>query len=289
MSFWARFSRFIVAAALLTSFGAANAQVTDIFSSPHNLSTTGPSPVAGVTTAEVCVFCHTPHGADTQASVPLWNKDLPDPALYTRYSSLETSTLDGGETAVGSVSLACLSCHDGAQAVDAVLNTPGSGMGANYPLGTNLGNGVQMAGTPVPNLERDLTNDHPISIQYAGGGIDSVNHTDGTTAPPALMVDPDFNAPRKDTINGNPAWWVDSPAGVGTANTRDKTDMILYTRTDGTAGRPGINQTANPQPFVECGSCHDPHNNTTFVAGESVNFLRMPNTGSQICTTCHVK
>lgn len=34
---------------------------------------------------------------------------------------------------------------------------------------------------------------------------------------------------------------------------------------------------------VECGSCHDPHDQT------NVPFLRVANTGSQLCTTCHSK
>ena len=43
----------------------------------HNLGTspggaTGANKCSG--TAEICVFCHTPHGADTSAAVPLWNR-----------------------------------------------------------------------------------------------------------------------------------------------------------------------------------------------------------------------
>ncbi len=33
---------------------------------------------------------------------------------------------------------------------------------------------------------------------------------------------------------------------------------------------------------VECGSCHNPHETTT-------KFLRMPNTASALCLTCHIK
>jgi len=56
--------------------------------------------------------------------------------------------------------------------------------------------------------------------------------------------------------------------------------MILYTRTDNIAAG---------EPMVECGSCHDPHNSSTFVANQSVSFLRIDNISSQICTTCHLK
>ncbi len=157
--------------------------------------------------------------------------------------------------------------------MDVVLNLPGSG-GFNAagtaidPLTSSV-----MTGTPVPVLGTDLTNDHPISMQYGGGGALATD-PDGPFV--GTLGDPDFVAPQKATVNTNPIWWVDSPAGIG--GTREKTDMILYARNDlGTV-----------QPFVECGSCHDPHNDTT-AGPSSVSFLRINNTASQICTTCHVK
>jgi len=113
------------------------------------------------------------------------------------------------------------------------------------------------------------------AIGLIGGGGPVATDPDGTFT--GTLGDSDFVAPVKATINTtSPIWWVDSP--LGTAGTREKTDMILYARGDlGTV-----------QPFVECGSCHDPHNDTTQGQG-SVAFLRINNTASQICTTCHVK
>jgi hypothetical protein len=257
---------------LLTS--VANAQGTGVVGSPHDLSG-----VSG-NTSETCVFCHTPHGSDINASVPLWNKQLPVPTTYTRYSTLGTSTLDGTEAPVGSVSLACLSCHDGSQAVDTVLNVPGSGLagdGTNTPspsridaalFGANIGAG------PVPNLGTDLRDDHPVSIQYAGGGLLGTD-TNGVLGDPTTFGDQDFNAPMKGSVNGFSSWWLDT--SVGTA-AREKTDILLYSRDD----------LGPVEPFVECGSCHDPHNNGTAGTG-SVAFLRLPNNSSEICTTCHIK
>jgi len=253
-----------------------------IVGSRHDLSPGGlAQSVVGST--EVCVFCHTPHGSDTSAAVPLWNKVLPNPTVYDtfRYSYLGTSSLDGTEAPVGSVSLACLSCHDGVQGMDVVINAPGS-TATNPALynaaGIPLNGTVLMTGAPVPMLGTDLRDDHPISIQYAGGGCDSTN-ADGVVCPGPLG-DVEFNAPFKDTINGNPVWWVDDL--VGTAGIREREDMHLYTRDIG-----GV-----VQPLVECGSCHDPHNQSTFSGGagtESVAFLRVSNAASVICTTCHVK
>ena len=57
------------AAALMLLGSVANAQ--DILNSKHDLG----GAIAGGTD-EVCVFCHTPHGANTSASAPLWNKGV---------------------------------------------------------------------------------------------------------------------------------------------------------------------------------------------------------------------
>ena len=102
---------------------AAGSAHAGIRGSKHDLGTGGAAQATTAATTEVCVFCHTPHGATTDASVPLWNKTLPAATSYTRYSSLNTSTLDGEEADVGSVSLACLSCHDGSQAMATMMKS----------------------------------------------------------------------------------------------------------------------------------------------------------------------
>lgn len=237
-----------------------------IASTKHNLGSAGTAAQWQATnTAEICVFCHTPHGSDTSAPVPLWNKALPSGASYTRYSALGTSTLDGAEIEVGSVSLACLSCHDGSQAMDVVINAPGSG-GYNA-AGASFDGGPAMTGTPIPMLGTDLRNDHPISIQYAGGGCSTTDTACGT------LGDSDFTTPATASINGTQQWWVDTTG----AGTREKVDMILYTRTLG----------AVTQPFVECASCHDPH--VEAKAANEVSFLRVSQAGSGVCLACHTK
>ena len=44
-------------------------------------------------------------------------------------------------------------------------------------------------------------------------------------------------------------------------------------------------------PEVECASCHDPHGVPSGAAGSKFNttFLRVENTGSAVCLTCHNK
>jgi hypothetical protein len=272
-------------------FGASslgNPALAGIKGSKHDLGATGTGQATTSATTEVCVFCHTPHGSDTGVSAPLWNKTLPTTA-YQRYSSLGTSTLDGAEVTVGSVSLACLSCHDGTQAMDIVLNAPGTGgynaAGQEIDAGA-IGAMVGVpAGAPIPNLGSDLRNDHPISIAYAGGACTgNLANCDPATST-ATTRDSDFQPVAFSNINGSPQWWVDvadfhtdeagSVPGTGTVNVREKTDMILYTRSfSGTDG-----------PSVECGSCHDPHEDTA----RPVSFLRISNANSEVCLACHIK
>ena len=238
------------------SFGATIAEAGTIVGSKHDLSSGGTLAQTNAGTTEVCVFCHTPHGSDTTAEVPLWNKKLTAPGSYTTYSTLGTATLDGDEAAVGSVSIACLSCHDGTQAMDAVLNAPGSG-GYNA-AGANLAAGTAMTGSPFPNLGVDLTNDHPIGIVYGGfEGDDTASYV----------------AQDSGTINSNTQYWVNSKGNEGVAG-RQKNDMILYARADS-------------KPRVECASCHDPHNGPD--AGVTNVFLRIKNDNSDVCLSCHVK
>ena len=286
-----------IAAAFAALMCSALPAEAGIKNTKHNLGTTntraGENRVTGdpnanpaTGTDEVCVFCHTPHAASadaTTAGVPLWNKALPN-STYTTYENIGSTTLDGKVLAVGSVSLACLSCHDGTQAMDNLVNAPGSGgwdttgggvNGLGYTWDTSTGRVTaegKLSTASVANLGTDLQNDHPIGVQYCGGGYDT------TTATGFPCKDTDFKQAAHDTINGKHVWWVDTE---GTANnTRNKRDMILYTRAYN-----GVDQ-----PFVECASCHDPHvdpTDTASVAGKT--FLRVSNSGSGVCLSCHVK
>jgi predicted CXXCH cytochrome family protein len=262
-----------VAVAGMVLSAPAQAQIKD---TKHNLGSTGTGVNKFDGTAEICVFCHTPHGADTSAAVPLWNRALPSPNIFTTYDSLGTSTLDGKVAPVGSVSIACLSCHDGVTSMSTVINQPGSGgynpQGAAMTgtwTGANQSGGLLAAGI-ITNIGTDLKNDHPVGIQYGGGGLT-------VSAPAGTLKDADFRMPANAKINGTTVWWVDTEAAPN--NTRNKTDMLLYTR----AASAGYTGQTEAEPFVECASCHDPHTK------ENPTFLRVDNTGSKVCLSCHVK
>ncbi len=279
----------IAAFAEAVLFATANVAMAGIAITPHNLGSTGPGPNTFSGTAAICVFCHTPHGANISAAVPLWNRRLNTPTAYKTYNLLGTSSLVGAVEPVGSVSIACLSCHDGTIALNVMINQPGPG-GYN-PGGAPLAGtwtGPVAGATPVGSLNfttngattifdigTDLTNDHPIGIQYGGGGAQA-SDPDGLFT--GTLDDPAFNPPCKSTIDGEPVWWVNTPAGTGTCTRREKTDLPLFTR----VATVGVN-TGAEQPYVECASCHNPH--------ESVNptFLRISNKGSALCLSCHIK
>lgn len=231
---------------------------------------------------EICVFCHTPHASNTNVTAPLWNKPVKAGSSYTTYTTATSATIDGSVDMSG-ISLACLSCHDGTQAMDTMINKPGSG-GYNVNGSTTGGTWVgarqssgQMinAGEFISMLGTDLTNDHPVGIQYCGGGLSTGSASTTAAGATTGCRDADFNAPSTGTIGGHTAWWVDT-GGAG----RQKTDMILYAR----LGSVGGSDTTNGwyQPFVECASCHDPHS-------ENTTFLRIANTNSAVCLACHNK
>jgi len=278
---------------VVLGMGALSQQaVAGIQDTKHNLSANSTATNKFSGTGEICVFCHTPHGSDTSASVPLWNRTMANPSTYTTYNSLGTSSLDGATAPVGSVSLACLSCHDGTQAMSVLINEPGSGKVVSTFSTDGAWTGSNQTGGAINNtlityIGTDLKNDHPVGIQYAGGpkSGNTIPTTEGATY--NTFADADFKAATTVVLNNQPVWYVNSNGTAG----RQKTDIQLYTRTDAdkvTYAADGTRQVASKgiagaQPFVECASCHDPHNS------DNATFLRMANTNSAVCLACHTK
>jgi predicted CXXCH cytochrome family protein len=284
----------VLSAAVVGIFGGQPA-VAGIADTKHNLgsgTTTGNN--SFTKTGEICVFCHTPHAADTAAQAPLWNRVATASPTYATYSSLGTLSLDGGSLAIGSTSAACLSCHDGTQAMNTVGNAPGSGTAATGDwlaglsgtgwTGTRQTSG-KMTGLAAVAADADgLKNDHPVSIQYAGGPKIAANiPSAGTDYTKSNFNDEDFKPAKSVAMNNKQVWWVESDSdGV-----RTKKDLPLYSRT-GTltyadTSKSGSVAADKPQPFVECASCHDPHQS------ENPTFLRVKNDNSAVCLACHDK
>jgi Doubled CXXCH motif (Paired_CXXCH_1) len=230
---------------------------------------------------EVCVYCHTPHGADTNVKLPLWNRTTLA-TTYKTYNELKTSSLTQTVSQPGVNSLSCLSCHDGQTAVDSIINMPGSG---NYLASQNVNTSqvflnswpgigpktgadhqgmnsagclschgaVGIPGAPdfrIAAIGTDLTNDHPVGITFP------------TTNGPGT----DFKTPTG--TQGNATFFDSNSNG-----SMDKGDVRLY------------------DAKVECASCHDPHGVPSGAAGSTFNltFMRVANTNSAVCLTCHAK
>lgn len=270
----------------------------------HNLTqnSTSPNVAAAMITSrnnygEVCVYCHTPHGASTTAAgakLPLWNRTIAN-TTFTAYSALNSTTITQTITQPGVNSIACLTCHDGQTAIDSIINMPGSRKysaaaqsthqeafldawtvpagyngslsGSHFALASNpssgSGTGCLACHTPPGGIE--------VATDFTAFNIGTDlrnDHPVGITFPSG---NPDFN-PTTGTLAG--AKYFDA-----NGNSRmDKGEVRLYDTGDGYE--------------VECATCHDPHGVPSGGPGSPMipTFMRVANnSGSTLCLTCHVK
>lgn len=255
--------------------------VEDIRNTKHNLSSIGPSGRSVYTeqTTEICIFCHTPHGASTEAAsmakAPIWNRNL-STARYILYDQIWSTSFEGYEVnppkpnAPTGYSRLCLSCHDGTIALGSVINLPGSGNASPpltmfYPTGQApaggagtmpTGSGVTTSDTRV--IGTNLQNDHPVSFIYGSA----------LAARDEELVDP-----------GPP---ILSPSKVS-----DLTPISPAKR------YPGAD--LNKLDSVQCTSCHNPHAATypKFMRASFFNNdpadVNYPSASKIICLYCHDK
>ncbi len=224
--------------------------MADIRKTPHRLAHKAQERDA----SDVCVFCHTPDisttltvsgtGAD---KTPAWQPSADVNKEFVLYDDIGRMGLS--KLSVGSQSIACLSCHDGTQAL---------------------------------SVNR-TSFDHPFGVPYRGAiknnaTLQSMNRP-GTTAPSslpfvaakALVALDDFRDVSQGIIENRPVFWVSRNAF---STRRTRADLPVYARQ-----RDEFDQAI---PYIECSSCHDPHS-------ENPLFLRTSNDGSQLCLTCHIK
>jgi cytochrome c5 len=166
-----------LAGVVLWSSNATAERISDVRNTKHNFSTLSAAGVNRTVRApaggenEICVFCHTPHGADNSEG-PLWNKTLQN----TNYQEYASSSIDANIGQVNGVSKLCLSCHDGTIAIGSVrnvrseqrtINVGGTANGGVMPSGEGVNTGY------TRNLGQDLRNDHPISLTYNQSFVNS--------------------------------------------------------------------------------------------------------------------
>jgi len=184
--------------------GAGVAPGTGVVASSHDLSANG-AYTSGDTLNRVCIYCHAPHnayklsqanggpananiGGGPQASdafdyLPLWNHTLQANTAYSMYYAGPGAPADPnsphaqqtlGNQVPGSVSLLCLSCHDGSVAVNSYGNTS-QPLNSQGPATKFIGAGY------VIGKDQYLGNHHPIGFDYnAVAGIDTNIVASGT-------------------------------------------------------------------------------------------------------------
>ncbi len=154
----------LAAVAIALTFAVGFVGYAGVVGSRHDLSSGGPLADGSTDEDQICVFCHTPHGAGV--NVPLWNHQTSS-ATYTVYDS-STMQATAGNPPSG-ISALCLSCHDGTVAVNNLFNPPND-LAANPSMGsgTELNASFQIDPNRPAYMGNDLSNDHPVSFQYTG-------------------------------------------------------------------------------------------------------------------------
>ena len=277
--------------AMVMAFGASVA-MAQISGTKHNLgstSTAGNNKFSGTT--EICVFCHTPHGANTTTNAPLWNRTMKE-TTYLTYNQLNTSSLTQAVSQPGGSSLTCLSCHDGQTAVDSIINMPGSG---RY----DAAQATSQNDTFLSLWDNARGPDAAIHIglnPVAGAGCLAC-HAAGAGFVGAGATDFTVFAIGTDLKNDHPVGVTFPATGVATADFKkpdgQKGATFFFDRdSNGRMGPGDVRVYDNGGAAkVECASCHDPHGVPSAGAGSVFypTFLRVANTGSALCLTCHTK
>lgn len=176
--------------------GVSAATILDmerILGSKHDLTAlnkrAGVEAMGGVAFSDygnACVYCHIPPENKDEdprpGQIAGWNRIKPVARNYELYSS---RSFDSVASRPNDISLLCLSCHDGTMAVDRVVHKPqtwdsGEDMSLHMRLNTTddltscgkCHDGSVAHDMTFKAIGTNLRNDHPISIRYAGLGLD---------------------------------------------------------------------------------------------------------------------
>lgn len=212
-----------VAAVLAMALFLGGPGSADVRNTKHNLAKEASSQGEGADGdgGGVCVSCHPPTGIEdeTTGKIPLWQGSLGKPGAFPIYDDLGRVGR-GFSIAVGSQSIACLSCHDSVQAF-AVTN-----LTYDHPFGVPY-RGLLKGGTGGA-----------VPVGIAGNPFKTAEHVIGNEG---------FRPASSGIIESRRVWWV--PSGPSSPF-RGKDDLPLYTRTD---------SLGQELAYLECSSCHDPH------------------------------
>jgi len=209
-------------ALLLIVLTSVTAHAQDLRGTKHNLS--GRADLLPNEAGQICVFCHTPRlTMGTPAGQPLWQSSLETGFSFSIFDDIGRMGT-AGNTAVGSQSIACLSCHDSAQAF---------------------------------SVTRQIF-DHPFGVPYRGASSQEMRDQALATARASgapmhearVIVASEFRPAQRALIDNRPVWWASQEPN---RERRGRSDLPLYVRLDSSDG--------SEIPFIECASCHNPHSN----------------------------
>ncbi|MCF6218360.1 MAG: cytochrome c3 family protein [Gammaproteobacteria bacterium] len=252
---------------------------------------------------EVCVYCHTPHGANTSSGglrMPLWNRTVNPSLTYQPYDMPTTLGFAGEQnvTHPGPASLTCLSCHDGVTAVDSIINMPGSGPDRYMESQETSVNTGFLGGWSTSTYVHYSLGACAYQCHNEGMPADFSNFVTGAgpsgVGEPYLMQTVSSVDLRDDhpigvlypTALTNQAW-----VGFRVINAEVPGRYAFFDDGNGRADKDEIRLYDSGEGFeVECASCHDPHGvpdaaNVEFIPS----FLRVSNEASALCLTCHIK
>ncbi len=246
----------------------APGRISDVLNTKHNFAA-GMEPdlppgetrqVKANSENQACVFCHTPHGKPQNAPNFLWNRSL-EVGPYVLYGS---ASLDATPGQPGLPSKMCLSCHDGALAINTLnVFTDTSGQ----PSVTRLDATVAMTGLAADNtmpagagaesgytrdLGVDLSNDHPIGFTYDS----TLAGNDGE------LVDPDTVSYLGPRVGSGMVQHNQNLGGTPPANAPTVVQTRLAAPLEPTQNSwAGTNNYAEllSAGSLECTTCHDPH------------------------------
>ncbi|BCR05772.1 c-type cytochrome [Desulfuromonas versatilis] len=211
------------------------------------------NPVHADTETQVCIFCHTPHGASAQSA--LWNRGE-NAGAYPLYGNgtANIAIIDDPTASASSgyganypngASRMCLSCHDGVTAVGNVLVGGAIDMVDidDNPISTLAD--LPGADPLVDKKIVDLALSHPVSFRYDA-------------------------AVRADINNYHTVAATGKSYGY---------DIVA-----------GINTPLDAQDRMQCTTCHDPHNDNRAENASGLPFWRNPSAADpylNVCDNCH--
>ena len=162
----------------------------DLLSLPHNK--------VPEESREVCAFCHFPQGGEAQSRGWVQNGNRSSDRFKTFATTGISFPSNEPKGTIGSVSMACLSCHDGVNAQN--ISTVHRGQ-FSHPVGVPYAGGIYLRDLGTLDVELPAEEKNAKIREYPKPGLDVINQV--------------------------PVWWVET----GTLG-RQKSDLQLYSRID---------------------------------------------------------